>query len=409
MKSLNSLILILVLGSVVLAEPIQPLPPTQGVEKAHEPEAFSGTFTLTVPANRLLDSMELGVEFDAVRDVVSGEFQGTENPTDMILLGSKKVITVRKDRRGRVRSKNEKRVQSSAWFYLFSATREVKTFTLKPLYYSRGASLIKTGVTDPVFQCDVYLVDRIGAMQGTLVKTVREVSLAIGMENEIGIHQRLEPSQKLAIRVFVPKNEDQVLHLPVRKMGTYPGNYLNGLTPTSDAFYNAPVRFTFTLPEKDRSPETLVLFRRLTRSINAYIRSHPKFGASEIIEVPVSLKMRLAPEGQHYVTESFAGPPPPPPPPPKPRKNRKRKNQKRTNHKKKELFWIVLNHEKHEILHHQAPASSDLIGGSIFDFLCLHIPLVPSSIPLFPLVPLLLLFTLLFFSQVFINKLCVRA
>jgi len=340
MKSLNSLILILVLGSVVLAEPIQPLPPTQGVEKAHEPEAFSGTFTLTVPANRLLDSMELGVEFDAVRDVVSGEFQGTENPTDMILLGSKKVITVRKDRRGRVRSKNEKRVQSSAWFYLFSATREVKTFTLKPLYYSRGASLIKTGVTDPVFQCDVYLVDRIGAMQGTLVKTVREVSLAIGMENEIGIHQRLEPSQKLAIRVFVPKNEDQVLHLPVRKMGTYPGNYLNGLTPTSDAFYNAPVRFTFTLPEKDRSPETLVLFRRLTRSINAYIRSHPKFGASEIIEVPVSLKMRLAPEGQHYVTESFAGPPPPPPPPPKPRKNRKRKNQKRTNHKKKSFFGL---------------------------------------------------------------------
>jgi hypothetical protein len=333
--------LFFVLSLPMFAESPKSVYPDSTITTSQTPKVFSGVFTLTVPANRLLQSMELGVEFDALRDVVGEEFQGSEKPTDMILLGSKKVITVRRDRRGRVRRRTEKDVQSAAWFYLFSAAREVKTFTIKPMYYSRGASLIKTGVTDPVFQCDVYLVDAVGSMKGRLVKTVNHISLALGMENEIGIHQRLEASQKLAIKIFVPQVDPHVLHLPVRKTGIYPGHYTDGLLLSGELFYNAPVRFTFTLPEKDRSPESLVLFRKLTRSVNAYIRSHSKFGANEIIEIPVSLKMRLAPEGQTHITEAFAdSPPPPPAPPPKPRKNRKRQNQKRQKSKKKSFFGL---------------------------------------------------------------------
>ena len=113
------------------------------------------------------------------------------------------------------------------------------------------------------------------------------------------------------------------LHLGVNKKGTWPGLYLVG--KDEKHVYNAPIRFSYTkLADKKKEP---VVFRALTRQINEYVRSSERYGTDEVVEIPITLKMKLAPEGKKEVKKIILGPPPPP------------KREKKVIPKKKKNFF----------------------------------------------------------------------
>jgi hypothetical protein len=261
----------------------------------HGPDSFKGEFTLTIPADRLLDSVELKVSVEKSRDIIETENQKAEDPTDVVFVGHRRDAKIRKDRRGRVRLQKGSKKEGSLLIYVLSPIYEIKTFTITPRFYTRDDIFFDKGVTDPVFALDILESEKFGDLEGEVVQTMEGLSFRIGEENVLEIHHRLGEGKKVAFRLRGSTKEMAYLHLPVNKLGSYPAFYVeNGLR--SRKVFNAPVSINFIMPPDTMNLQKQIPMRFLTRDVNRFLQSHPSHGLKGIIEVPVRLEMRLAPK-----------------------------------------------------------------------------------------------------------------
>ncbi|PCJ19325.1 MAG: hypothetical protein COB02_08020 [Candidatus Cloacimonadota bacterium] len=270
---------------------------------------FEGVFTITLPANRILDSMEIGVDFDKERDLIAQEDHNSDGPQSMVQIGVKSVLTMKKNYRGKLRVKNTRKVESSLYFYLFKKASELKSIYLTPKFYTKGNEFISDGGTEAVFRLDVIEVNNIGDTKGRLIKTLKGIAFELGVENRIDLNHVLTPKKKLAFKLSAEsKNDIHVLHFPVRNIGTYPAKYDSGVKENLIEVYNLPLRMIYTIGDNRKSQAQYKIFRKLTEEINKFVRSSSAFGTDEILEIPLKLKMKIAPEEVEAIQRSIAGP-----------------------------------------------------------------------------------------------------
>src|SRR5690606_35770640 len=115
---------------------------------------FEGQISLTVPGNRTLDTIQFGVDFEDLQAIELSEDQGSEEPDDVIQIGSKNVLTLKMNYKKKVRYRNTKMTSSEAVFYLFENADELKSVTITPRYYTKGLEFNEHGKTEPVFQIE---------------------------------------------------------------------------------------------------------------------------------------------------------------------------------------------------------------------------------------------------------------
>lgn len=274
-------------------------------------DKFEGVFTITLPANRVLSSMEIGVDFDKERDLVAQEDHSSEAPQGMIQVGSKSVLTMKKNYRGKLRVKNTKKVNSAVYFYLFKKANELKSIYLTPKFYTKDNELRYEGGTEPVYRLDLIEVDGVGDTKGRLVKSLKGIAFKVGVENRIDLNYVLNPKKKLAFKLSAEsKGGIHVLHFPVRSKGTYPSTYDSGVKKELSEVYNMPLRMIYTIGNSTKTIAQYKIFRKLTEEINRFVRSSSAFGSDEILEIPLKLKMKIAPKETEKVQRSVVGPAP---------------------------------------------------------------------------------------------------
>ena len=274
-------------------------------------DEFEGIFTITLPANRILDSMELGVDFDKERDLVAQEDHSSTSPQGMIQVGSKSVITMTKSYRGKLRLKNTKKTNSAVYFYLFKRALELKSIYLTPKYYTKGNDFLSSGGTEAVFQLDIIEVNNVGDTKGRLIKTLKGLAFKVGVENRIDLNHVLTAKKKLAFKLSAQSDQGiHVLHFATREKGTYPAKYDSGVKKSLIEVYNLPLRMIYTIGDSSKSQAQFKIFRKLTEEINKFVRSSAAYGTDEILEIPLKLKMKIAPKEAEKLQRSVVGPAP---------------------------------------------------------------------------------------------------
>jgi hypothetical protein len=276
-------------------------------------DEFSGVFNITVPANRLLRSFELGVARSDAETVISGvETQG--NPEEMeetITVGQGLSMRFQRDYKQRVRYRSEKTASSEAWFYLYGRADRVTGFSILPSVYTKEDNSMLYGKTDKVFAIDLYEVNRPGDTTGSLLGTIENLDFVIGEYNDINFAYDITNGRRFAVRLYAMETEEShLIAFHTAKLGIYPGKLLKS-DKTEDSFYRAQVRFYFERAAKGGVVNKNRVMQGLTDEINSHIRNSPHFGKDVKLEIPLELNMKLAPEGAlHYSIK--AGPPSPP-------------------------------------------------------------------------------------------------
>lgn len=282
-----SIIAILLFSTVLESQP--------DPKKQVPPDTFRGEFTLTIPADRLLGNISLKVSVEESRDLVETEAQRTENPSEVVFVGHRRDVSVRKDRRGRIRLRQGKPKEGVLIMYPLAPVFEIKTITFRPRFYTREEVFHDKGTTDPDFALDILEIDKIGELEGTVVKSLEGLSFKIGEDNLMEIHHRLSEGKRAAIRLRSSTEKISYLHVPMNNLGTYPAFYVeNG--KRSRKIFNPPISISFILSSETKGIQRQIPMRYLTRDVNRYLQSHPSHGMQGIIEVPVRLEMELAPE-----------------------------------------------------------------------------------------------------------------
>lgn len=257
-------------------------------------DVFEGSFTVTVPGDRLLEKAELGVSFDGIQSVVKEERHHALSPTSMVQIGNLPQITLKKNYKGRMRLKDSKKRSIKPWFYLYSMASHLQSVEIEPSYYSKGNEFHTNSKTDPVFRILFYEVDRVGEVQGKEIKVLENVQFEIGKKNTFPVNLKIEKDKKLAVSIEVDSEETHYLHLKSRKEGKYP--FL--LSNREGTYYNGPIQFRFESKLDQVQRERDLVHHKLVKEINQFVRSHSDFGTSRVIEVPVQLKLQLAPKSK---------------------------------------------------------------------------------------------------------------
>lgn len=279
------------LGFLLISTPFfaEQKAPDQGI-----PDIFKGEFTLTIPADRLLNKMSLRVSVEKSRDLIETEDQQAANPSEVVFVGRRKDIKVSKDRRGRFQMREGQEKDGVLWLYPLAPVHEIKTLNFKPRFYTREDVFHDRGMTDPDFALDIIEVDSVGQVEGQVVKTIEGLGFQIGADNLIQIHYRLNAGKRVAMRLRSNSTATAYLHVPVNNLGTYPGVYLENGT-RSRKIFNPPVSISFILSSEVKNIQRDIPMRDLTRDVNRYLQSHPSHGMEGIIDIPVRLEMELAP------------------------------------------------------------------------------------------------------------------
>ncbi|MBW7875969.1 MAG: hypothetical protein H3C47_08280 [Candidatus Cloacimonetes bacterium] len=281
---------------------------------ANEPErdVFEGSIVLTVPGDRLLDTLQVGVDFEEVEDLILREDQKSADSDNMMQIGSKALITLGKNYKQKIRFKNSKMTSSEAVFYLFEQGDELKSIFIEPKYYTKGTEFNSDGKTEPVFRIEVFEVGTVGDTEGRLMKSIENLSLHIGKENEIVINQPINSGTRVGVRLSAMETEDShVLHIPVKKAGNYLCQYDDGVNEGYSKYYNAAIGFRYLRKDTAAKNRRLRAFQMVADEINNFVRNSSSYGSPRVVEIPVKIRMRLAPKGVAEANRIVIGPPAP--------------------------------------------------------------------------------------------------
>ena len=89
---------------------------------------FEGSFSITIPGDRLLKSMKLGVKSSQNQYMTINQNQSYAQPDSMIQVGNLSRMTLKKSQRGKLRYKGSERSSIQAVFYLFDNVKLLKKF-----------------------------------------------------------------------------------------------------------------------------------------------------------------------------------------------------------------------------------------------------------------------------------------
>ncbi len=281
---------------------------------AQEPDQniFEGQISLTVPGNRTLDTIQFGVDFDELQAIELSEDQGSEEPDDVIQIGSKNVLTLKMNYKKKVRYRNTKMTSSEAVFYLFENADELKSVTITPRYYTKGLEFNEHGKTEPVFQIEVMEVGRVGDAEGRIMKSIDNLSFEIGKPNEVMLNVNVNSGRRVALRLFAMETEEpHVIHLPVRRQGSFLALYEDGIGEEPRKVFNAPVSLRYEQKNLKARQQRMRAFQMVADEINNYVRNSAYYGTPKVVEIPLKIRMRLTPEGMQ-AQKIIIGPPPAP-------------------------------------------------------------------------------------------------
>ncbi|MEE2924103.1 MAG: hypothetical protein VX619_04915 [bacterium] len=255
---------------------------------------FEGNFIVTIPGNRLLKSMKLGVELSRDPDIFSIQRQFNEVADFMIQVGNLSKVTFTKNRKGELRYKNSEQNSIQAIFYLYDNVELVKTFTIKPRFYSKNNEFHSKGITDKVFNLEFLEVDRVGDTTGKLLKKIESVAFEIGSENSFNLDLKPSNGKKIAVKLNTQDVGQQFLHFATKKNGEYPFHITDLKGILIKKGYSAPISFSYIVLRSPNSNYALgSTFHQLTSEVNQFVRSHSDYGKDIVIEVPIKLQMNL--------------------------------------------------------------------------------------------------------------------
>lgn len=274
-----------------------------------EGKDFEGTFTITIPGNRLLKSMELGVDVPSNPSVIITQNQSEDVLDSMVQVGNLSKVTLTKNRQGRLRYKGSEKNSIQAIFYLYDNVELVKTFTITPRFYSKNNEFHSKGITDKIFNLEFYEIDRVGDLRGKLLKKIESVSFEIGHENSFDLDLKPLAGKKIAVKLISQDVGQQFLHFPTKKSGQYPFSLIDLKGRLVKRGYSAPISFSYVVLRPSnghQSTESRLL--QLTSEVNHFVKSHPDYGKDRVIEVPIKLQMNLKDLSKSDKTEDLVGP-----------------------------------------------------------------------------------------------------
>ena len=272
-------------------------------------EDFEGTFTITIPGNRLLKSMKLGVELPQNPNILTTQNQSNNFPDFMVQIGNLSKVTFTKSRKGKLRYKNSKQNSVQAIFYLYDNVELVKTFTIKPRFYSKNNEFHSEGITDKVFILEFLEIDRVGDTEGKVLKKIESVGFKIGYENSFDLDLKPSNGKKIAVKLLTQGVGQQFLHFATNKSGEYPFDLTDLRGRLVKRGYSAPISFSYVAsrpPNSNQSKESR--FLQLTNEVNHFVKSHKDYGKDRVIEVPIKLQMNLKDLNKAQKAKALVGP-----------------------------------------------------------------------------------------------------
>ena len=273
-------------------------------------DKFEGSFSITIPGDRLLKSIKLGVDLPQNRDMIVNQNQAYGQADSMIQVGNLSRIIFKKSYKGKLRYKDSEQSSIQAIFYLYDNVDLLKTFSIEPKFYSKDNEFHSKGITDKVFTLEFLEVDRVGEANGKSLKKIESLAFNIGKKNNFNLNLRPQNGKKIAVKLSTQNTGQHFLHFPVKKRGKYPFDLNNLQGGLIKRVYAAPINFSYVLSKArnaDRSND--LNFRQLTREVNNFVKSHPDYGKSRVIEVPISLQMNLMNSNEPQELKAVVGPP----------------------------------------------------------------------------------------------------
>ena len=270
---------------------------------------FSGSFSITVPGDRLLKSIQLDMQLPENQSLKLVQLQKVNKPDSMVQIGCLSNMTFRKNRKGKMKLKKSTMSKVDGFFYIYDNVKQLDTFGLEPKFYSKNNEFHSSGRTDAIFSLELIEISSIGDIKGKVLKKIPKVSFALGEMNFFSVNTVISRGKKLAVKLSTSTTDSAFLHLPVSTKGKYPCNLVDRDSKQVKQAFGAPIEFSYsTLDDTSkRSAETLVL-NRLVQKVNSYLKSHPEFGKNKILEVPIQLKMSLAEPSEVYSVNPTVGP-----------------------------------------------------------------------------------------------------
>ncbi len=272
-------------------------------------EDFEGNFSITIPGNRLLKSIKLGVELPQTQKVLVTQNQSNNSPDSMVQVGKLSRITVKRNRKGKLRYKDSLQSSVQAVFFLYDNIQVLDTFSIKPKFYSKNDEFHSRGSTDKVFILEFLEVDRVGEFKGKLLKKIQSIALDIGKENRFNLGLKPSSGKKIAVKLYTQGSDQHFLHFPAKKQGKYPFDLLDLKTDLVKRWYSAPISFSYIHSKSlnvDRSESSV--FHQLASQVNHFVKSHSDYGSNTIIEVPIKLQMKLEKMNEAQKIRALIGP-----------------------------------------------------------------------------------------------------
>ena len=257
-------------------------------------EDFEGTFTITIPGNRLLKSMKLGVESSPSQPSLIIQNQLSTDADSMVQVGNIAKVTLTRHGKSKLRYKASEDNALQAIFYLYDNAERLERFIIRPKFYSKNNEFHSKGMTDKIFNLEFIDVDRVGQNKGILLKKIESVAFDIGSENSFQLDLKPAKGKKIAVKLFAQDVGQHFLHFPTKKNGEYPFDLIDQKGRLVRRAYSAPISFNYVLRSSpNHKPLMDSKFNQLTDEVNHYVRSHVNYGKNTLIEVPIRLEMNL--------------------------------------------------------------------------------------------------------------------
>ena len=270
---------------------------------------FTGSFTITIPGDRLLKSIQLDMKLPENQSLKAVQKQKVEKPDSMVQLGCLSNMTFRKNRKGHIKLKKSTMSTVDGFFYIYDNVDQLDSFGIEPKFYSKNNEFHSSGRTDAIFILEVLELSSIADTEGTILKKIPEVSFVLGEMNFFDLNVAISRGKKVAVKLSSLTTDSAFIHFPVIREGKYPCYLLERNSKELKQAFGAPVTFSYSvLNDASKNFAQNVVLNRLVRQVNTYLKSHPEFGENKILEVPIQLKMSLAEPGEAYSVKPVIGP-----------------------------------------------------------------------------------------------------
>jgi len=267
-------------------------------EPGAEPRRRSGAqdsriIPLRLPPGTRVKSVSLSLEGE---DQTVVEDQSAEEPDSIVNIGWTRDTTVGFDKSNQVLNK-KKLTDHIAIFFLFSGVISVREFEITPSFFKHGDELVDNGRTPAMFRMEVLELNRIGDVEGRIVKVLDRVAFTLGEPNRIPLDVEIQEGKKVGVRLAIPgdmtSGQDVLLQVKASKKGRFAVRLLaddEAANGKESVRYQPHVKFAF-VPRKGDIETFSNTAEGVAAKINRYLERNAAQGGD--VEIPLRLKVEL--------------------------------------------------------------------------------------------------------------------